>query len=382
VKTRAAVLHAFREPQRVEEVELRAPGAGEVLVRIVAAGVCHSDVGQADGEWGFPLPAVLGHEGAGIVEAAGQGVAAVEPGQRVVLSLAPGCGACRHCVTGRPILCQDSLDAMGEGRLTTGPSPISRDGSPVAAYSLLSCFADHAVVAERSVIPLPDDVPAEVAALIGCAVITGVGAAIETLAVEAGSRGAVIGCGGVGVNAIQGARVCGAAEIVALDPSAARREQALRLGATDSIDSADAVTVEELRRRAPREGFDWAIVTVGSTEAMRLGVDLTRPGGTTVPVGLTPEGSPTPVDMLDVVTYEKRIVGSAYGTLSPLLLVPRIVDLYRQGRLALDELVSHRLPLEGINEAFALSREAQGLRPVLAITGDGRFPQPRAEQPA
>ena len=191
MQTTAAVLHAFREPHAIEEVELRDPGRGEVLVRIVAAGICHSDVGQADGEWGFPLPAVLGHEGAGVVEAVGEGVSGIAPGQRVVLSLAPGCGACGHCEVGRPILCQDSLDAMGEGRLTTGGSPITGPDGPIAAYSLLACFAHHAVVAERSVIPLPDDVPADVAALIGCAVITGVGAAIETLQIPAGSRGAV-----------------------------------------------------------------------------------------------------------------------------------------------------------------------------------------------
>ncbi len=373
METTAAVLHAFGEPHRIEQVELRAPGPGEVLVRIVAAGICHSDVGQADGEWGFPLPAVLGHEGAAIVEEAGTGVPGLHPGQRAVLSLAPGCGACRHCVVGRPILCQDSLDAMGAGRLTTGPTPIAGASGPIATYSLLGCFARHAVVAARSVIPLPDGVPAEVAALIGCAVITGLGAAIETIDVGAGSRGAVIGAGGVGVNAIQGARLRGATEIVAIDPSPTRREDAARFGATASIDAADANAVAELRADAPRNGFDWSIVTVGSAEAMRLGVDLTRPGGTTAVVGLTPEGVPTQVDMLDVVTYEKTIRGSAYGTISPQVLVPRIVDAYLQGRLLLDELVSARLPLERIDDAFELSRNAQGMRAVLMLSDHGAF---------
>jgi S-(hydroxymethyl)glutathione dehydrogenase/alcohol dehydrogenase len=373
VETTAAVLYAFGEPHRIEPVELRAPGTQEILVRVVAAGVCHSDVGQADGEWAFPLPAVLGHEGAGVVEACGQDVQGLEPGQRVVLNLAPGCGRCRHCVVGRPILCQDSLDAMGGGRLTTGPSPIRGPGGPIATYSLLGCFAHHAVVAARSVIPLADGVPADVAALIGCAVITGFGAAVETIDVAAGSRGAVIGAGGVGVNAIQGARLRGAAEIVVLDPSATRREQARRFGATDGLDPADADAVAKLRRRAPREGFDWSIVTVGSVDAMRLGVDVTRPGAITAAVGLTPEGVPTPIDMLDVVTYEKTIRGSAYGTISPLVLVPRIVSAYLGGRLLLDELVSARLPLERIDEAFALSRRAEGMRPTLALANGGAF---------
>jgi Zn-dependent alcohol dehydrogenase len=373
VETTAAVLYAFRGPHRIELVELREPGPDEVLVRIVAAGVCHSDVGQADGEWAFPLPAVLGHEGAGVVEAVGPGVAGITRGQRVVLNLAPGCGACRHCAAGRPILCQDSLDAMGEGRLTTGPSPIAGPGGPIATYSLLGCFAERAVVAARSVIPLPDGVPADVAALIGCAVITGFGAAVETIDVAAASRGVVIGAGGVGVSAVQGARLRGAAEIVVVDPSADRRAQALGLGATGELDPGDDGALSELRRHAPREGFDWALVTVGSPDAMRLGVDLTRPGGVTAAVGLTPQGASTPIDMLDVVTYEKTIRGSAYGSASPLVLVPRIVRAYLAGRLQLDELVSHRLPLERIDEAFELSRAAQGLRPVLTVSDGGRF---------
>ena len=209
-------------------------------------------------------------------------------------------------------------------------------------------------------LPLPDDVPADVAAVIGCAVITGVGAAIETLRVEAGSRGCVIGCGGVGVNAIQGARVRGAAEIVAIDPSAERRDAAARFGATGSLDPGDDDAVAELVARAPREGFDWSIVTVGATSAMRLGVDAVRPGGTMVAVGLTPENDPTPIDMLAVVTYEKTIRGSAYGTLSPLVLVPRILDLYRRGLLLLDELV---IP------SAAARVDRRGLRPVEAGAG-------------
>jgi S-(hydroxymethyl)glutathione dehydrogenase/alcohol dehydrogenase len=344
-----------------------------VLVRVVAAGICHSDVGQADGEWTHVLPVVLGHEGAGVVEAVGSEVRAVRPGQRVLLNMAPGCGHCRHCVVGRPILCQDALAAMGGGRLITGPTPISRAGEPVATYALLGCFAEHAVVDERSTIPLAYDVPADVAALLGCAVITGVGAAIETLRVEAGSRGCVIGCGGVGSSAIQGAAARGAAEILALDPSPDRREAALRFGATSGLDPTDEAVAAELVERAPSSGFDWAIVTVGAPSAMRLGVEVLAPRGTMVAVGLTREGADTPVDMLSLVTYERRIVGSAYGSLSPLVLVPRILDLYRAGRLRLDALVSHRLPLERIDEGFELSRRAQGMRPVLALANGGAF---------
>jgi Zn-dependent alcohol dehydrogenase len=362
--TKAAVLREFRAPQSIEEVRLRPPGPAEALVRMTAAGVCHSDVGQADGEWDFPLPAVLGHEGAGVVEQVGPDVA-MQPGTRVLLNLAPGCGRCRHCVQGRPILCQDSLEAMGDGRLTTGPSPFSFDGQPVSAYSLLSCFSHHTVVAERSLIPLPDDVSDEVGALVGCAVITGVGAAIESIDVPAGSHGAVIGTGGVGVNAIQGARARGAARVLAVDPSAERRGWAKRFGATEALDADDEHALAALRLGAAREGFDWTIVTVGHTEAMALGIDLLRPGGTAAIVGLAPQGRPVPVDMLDLVTFERRVIGSAYGTLSPPLLVPRILDLYRAGVLELDELVADRFAFEEINEAFDTTRAAGGLRSVL-----------------
>jgi Zn-dependent alcohol dehydrogenase len=311
---------------------------------------------------------VLGHEGAGIVVDAGPAVT-VERGTRVLLSSAPGCGRCRHCLTGRPILCPESLAAMGEGWLTTGRSPISQDGEPIAAYSLLARFADHAVVAERNVIPLPDDVPDEVGALVGCAVITGVGAAIESIEVPAGSRGAVIGAGGVGVNAIQGARARGATAVLAVDPSQERLEWARRFGATQLLDAGDDDGLAALKAAAPRDGLDWTIVTIGHPGAMRLGVELLRPGGTAAMVGLAPQGQPVPVDMLELVTYERRVVGSAYGTLSPRLLVPRILDLYRAGAIKLDELVADRFALDDINEAFDTARAARGLRSVLRFDG-------------
>jgi S-(hydroxymethyl)glutathione dehydrogenase/alcohol dehydrogenase len=373
LETTAAVLRAFGEPLLVEPVTLRAPGRGEVLVRMVAAGVCHSDIGQADGEWSLALPAVLGHEGAGVVEAVGPGVEGLSAGQPVVLTLAPGCGACRHCLLGRPIRCQVAFAAMAAGELTTGSSPLSDRRGPLAAYSLLACFARHAVVAARSAVPLPAGVPAEVAALIGCAVLTGFGAATETLAIAAGSRGAVIGAGGVGTSALQGALACGAAEVVIFDPVAERRQQAEALGATASIDPGDRARVAALVQAAAREGLDWTIVTVGNAQAMRLGIDLTGPGGATAVVGLMPEGRPVGVDMLDLVNYEKSIRGSAYGSLHPEILIPRIIALYLQRRLRLDELVSDRFVLEEINEAFARSRGARGLRPLLAISNGGSF---------
>lgn len=364
---RAAVLYSFAEDHEIAEVTLRDPGPGEVLVAISAAGVCHSDVGQADGEWDFPLPAVLGHEGAGVVEAVGAGVRSVSAGDRVVLVLAPGCGVCRHCLAGRPILCQVSLNAMAAGALTTGPSPITRDSQPVAAYSLLGCFAERAVVAERSVIRIPDEMSAEVAAVLGCAVITGVGAAIQTLSIRAGSRGVVIGAGGVGISAILGTALAGAAEVIAIDPVTSRRARALEFGASGVIDSENPDLTQRLRAQASLDGFDWSIVTTGHAAAMTLGIESIRPGGTACIVGLAPQGAPVPIDMLDLVVYERRIIGSAYGSISPQLLVPRLIELYRAGRLPLERLISDRFSLDQIDDAFRHARRAEGLRSVLQI---------------
>ncbi len=321
----------------------------------------------------MPLPTVLGHEGAGVVEEVGDGVTNVGVGDHVLLNGAPGCGVCEHCLGGHPILCQRSLAAISEGRLTTGPSPISDANGPIATYSLLSCFCERVVVAAASVIPISDDIPAEVAALIGCAVITGVGAAIVTIEIEAGSRGAVIGAGGVGVNAIIGARLVGAAEIVAVDPSPERREAARRFGATEALDSADGGAVERLRRDAANHGFDWTLVASGHEEAMNLGIDTLRPGGTACIIGLAPTASPVPVDMLDLVVYERKIVGSAYGTINPQLLVPRLLALYRRGSLPLDNLIFDRYQLDDIDKAFDRARSAGGLRSVIQISDDGHF---------
>jgi Zn-dependent alcohol dehydrogenase len=348
----AAILRAHGSPPALAPIELRDPAAGEVLVRIVAAGICHTDLAFADGEQAHPLPVVLGHEGAGVVEAVGPGVAHVGLGDRVVLNLEPGCGECRSCRVGRPVLC---ARWPGEGRLTTGPSPITSDGMSVATFAGASCFARHAVVAAASAIAVPDGVPDQVAAVVGCAVITGFGAATEALAIEAGSRGAVVGLGPVGASALMGARLRGAAAVVAVDPVTERRGRAPALGATEAVAPADA--------QAARGTCDWAIVAAGRVDAVRLGIDLIGSGGVVVVVGTPPE--PVALDVLDLVGREKTIRGSSYGTGAPASLLGRIFDLYLAGRLELDALVSARLPLAAIAEGFERARAAHGMRVVL-----------------
>jgi alcohol dehydrogenase len=352
IASQAAILRAHGSPPVLEPVELRDPARGEVLVRITAAGICHTDLAFADGEQAHPLPMALGHEGAGVVEAVGAGVEHVRTGDRVVLNLAPGCGECSFCVTGRPALCKRW---PGEGRLVTGPSPITSHGVPVATFAGASCFARHAVVAAASALPVPDGVPDEVAAVVGCAVITGFGAATAALAIEAGSRGAVVGAGPVGASALQAARLRGAVEIVAVDPNGERRERALSLGAARAVAPGDIDAV--------RGACDWAIVAAGSGDAVSLGIELLAAGGTVVVVGTPPE--PVALDVLDLVGQEKCVRGSTYGTGAPAMLLPRIFDLYRGGLLDLDALISERLGLDQVAAGMERARTAGGMRVML-----------------
>ena len=362
---RAAVLESFGAPFRVTDVTLRPPGPGEALVQIEWAGLCHTDIAQADGEHPHPLPVVLGHEGAGVVAAVGSGVRSVAKGDRVVFNLAPECGTCRYCLRGYPAHC---LRWPGEGRLSTGSSPISSSSGSVATYAGSSCFASHAVVAASSLITLPDEVPLDIGAVIGCAVITGFGAAVNASQIRPGSRGAVIGGGGVGVASIQAARVLGASEVTVVDPVAERRAGAVASGATGELDPGDDRAVGQLERLSGSEGWDWAIVAAPSVSAIDLALRLLAPLGNVVVVG-SPPGE-IAVSVRDLVPAEKTIRGSTYGSGRPQAIVEQIVALYRAGMLDLDALISHRVPLDDINEAVRMSRSAEGLRVLLSCAAE------------
>jgi S-(hydroxymethyl)glutathione dehydrogenase / alcohol dehydrogenase len=357
--TVAAVLRAVGATPRLEQVELRDPGPGEVLVRMAAAGVCHTDVALVDGEHDSALPIVLGHEGAGTIEAVGGGTTGIGVGNRALLNLAPNCGRCLSCAAGRPILC---LNWPTDGGLLTGPTPVRGEDGPIPVMAAAGCFAGHVVMPAASVIPIPERVPFDVAAVVGCAVITGFGAAVASLDIAAGSRGAVIGVGGVGASALLAARLRGPVEVVAVDPSPERRDRARALGATDAVDPDDDEALERLRTSTRSRGLDWTIVAAGQPAAVRLGVELLAAGGTAAVVG-TPERAE--LDIRAMVGNEKTLRGSTYGSVAPTTLVPRILDLYASGRLDLDALVSHRLPLDSIEEALSLSRSASGMRVVL-----------------
>jgi len=357
VATAAVVLRSVDAPPQLEEIELRDPGPGEVLVRIRAAGICGTDLSRV--ERGDPrMPMVLGHEGAGVVERVGAQVSSVSVGDQVVLNLAPLCGRCSYCRRGLPNLCTST---PRDGSLLTGPTPASSSGDPIAVMAGAGCFAEHVVVSAASVLVVPDALPPHVAAVIGCAVITGFGAVASSPEVRPGTRGAILGFGGVGASALQAARLQGADEVWAIDPSSERRRLAASFGATGVVHPDEAA--DPLSGRELEDGLDWVVVAAGQTSAVNLGLRLLAPRGVAVVIG--GGHGPHDLDLGRVVEGERVLRGSSYGTLPPTEIVPRIVDSYLSGELALDRLVTERIPLSSIEYALTAARASAGLRVVL-----------------
>ena len=354
---RAAVCHTFSAPLAVEEVTLDPPGPDEVRVRVTACAVCHSDVAYAAGAWGGDLPAVFGHEACGTVVEAGAGTRLAE-GDRVVVSLVRSCGACARCRDGAPALCaaRFRLDEASPIRLA--------DGRRAAQGMRCGTFADEAVVHASQAVPVPDGVPDTSACLIACAVMTGYGAAVRDAGIAPGASVVVLGAGGVGLNAVQGAVVTGAGEVIAIDVSAAKLVAAAALGATRGIDATATDPVAAVTGHTDG-GADAVIVTAGSAAAVDQGLACLRRGGTLVVVGMPPSGELARFDPGALAHDGKRIVGSKLGSARPAEDVPRIAELYREGRLRLDELVTATYPLEGINEAVAAMRRGEAIRNVI-----------------
>ena len=355
---RAAVCHAFAAPLTVEEVTLDPPGPDEVRLRVTACAICHSDVAYAAGAWGGDLPAVFGHEACGIVVETGPGVAAVAEGDRVVVSLVRSCGACARCREGAPALCG------GRFRLDDVSPILLRDGRRAAQGMRCGAFADEAVVHASQAVPVPDDVPDTSACLIACAVMTGYGAAVRDAGISPGSTVVVLGAGGVGLNAVQGAAIAGAAEVIAIDVSAAKLAAGAGLGANLGIDATASDPVAAVAERTGG-GADAVIVTAGSAAAVDQGLACLRRGGTLVVVGMPASGELARFDPGALAHDGKRIAGSKLGSARPAEDVPRIAELYREGRLRLDELVTATYPLEEINEAVAAMRRGEAIRNVI-----------------
>ncbi|MHB8766855.1 MAG: zinc-dependent alcohol dehydrogenase family protein [Deferrisomatales bacterium] len=374
MKTRAAVLHqmglprpyAASRPIRVEEVDLAPPGPGEVLVRLAAAGVCHSDLSVVTGVRPRPLPMALGHEGAGVVEALGPGVDDLRVGDPVVFVFVPSCGSCVPCAAGRPALCEPGVQANTAGTLLGGGVRLSLGGSPVYHQVGVSCFAEHAVASRRSLVRVDPALPLDEAALFSCAVITGVGAVVNTAQVPAGSSVAVVGLGGTGLAALLGARAAGARTVVGVDRLASKLALARELGA-DAAFLAEAPEVVEQVRSATGGGVDFAFECAGEAAAMELAYRITRRGGTTVSSGLSHPAEEFRVQHVNLVAEERTIKGCYLGSCVPGRDIPRYVELYRAGRLPVDRLISRRIGLGDLNEAFDRLAEGEVVRQIITF---------------
>ncbi|MFN0154128.1 MAG: alcohol dehydrogenase catalytic domain-containing protein [Gaiella sp.] len=352
MRTRAALFHAVGKPFTVEEVELEPLEPHEVLVRMVAAGICGTDLHQVKGEFQRPVPMVLGHEGAGVVVEAGAAVTRVAVGDEVVLSWAPSCGACGDCRRGRPAACTVLHAAIGAGTLVDGRTGITWQGQTVYRGTATGCLAEHVVVDERVALPLGGAVPLEQAALLGCAALTGVGAALFAAGVTPGSSVLVIGAGGVGQFVVQGARIAGAATIVVADPLEARREQALASGAAHVV--APDELAEVLARVAP-DGVDFAFDVVGDPMLSETALGFTRSHGTAVLVGLPPTGSRLDLDPAQFLRREKWLTGTMYGSEDPAVALPLLLDHVATGALRLDALLGPSFPLDDVDAAVRAS---------------------------
>lgn len=374
MRTRAAVLremglpapYAESRPLAIEELELEPPGPGELLVEIRAAGLCHSDLSVINGDRPRPMPIALGHEAAGVVAETGAGVDDLVEGDHVVLVFVPSCGHCAPCAAGRPSLCEPGNAANIGGEMLAGGRRLRLDGEPVNHHLGLSAFAEHAVVSRRSVVKVDPGLPLEQAALFGCAVQTGVGAVVNTARVSAGATVAVVGLGGVGLNAVMAAHLAGARRIVALDLLDAKLALAGELGATDTVAAGDADVCERVRELTGG-GVDFAFETAGSVPALELAYGVTRRGGTTVTSGLAHPDRHLSIQQARVVTEERTLKGSYVGSCVPVRDIPRFIELFRRGRLPVDRLLDERVGLDDLNAAFDRLAEGRAVRQVLVM---------------
>lgn len=356
----AAVCRRFGRPIEVEEVELRAPGAGEVLVAVRACAICHSDILFADGAWGGALPAVYGHEAAGVVEEVGAGVDHVAPGDHVVVTLVRSCGRCPCCAAGYHGSCE-SVFALDQA----SPLRSLRDGAPIHHGLRTGAFAQHALVEASQTVRIEPDIAFEPASLLACGVITGVGAVINTARVRPGASVAVLGCGGVGLNVVQGARLAGAAIIVGIDPVDGKLDAAERFGATHVLDAKRDDAEAGIKALTAGRGADYVFVAAGAKAAFDAAYGMLARGGAVVLVGMPPNGVTSTIDPGTLANDSKRILGSKMGASNIHRDIPNLVALYRQGRLLLDELVSARYRLDQINEAIAEVKRGGALRNVI-----------------
>ena len=372
--TRAAVLrqmgaarpYADSQPLNIETLTLSDPGPGEVRVAIKAAGLCHSDLSVINGDRPRPLPMALGHEAAGVVEAVGQGVDDLDVGDHVVMVFMPSCGHCSPCSEGRPALCEPGAAANAKGELLTKRRALSCDDQPINHHLGVSAFADKAVVSRRSLVKIDKDLPFEHAALFGCAVLTGVGAVVNTAQLKAGQSAVIIGLGGVGLSSVLGALAAGASPVIAVDLSDDKLALARSLGPVQTVNARDPDAIDQVRALTSG-GADFTFEMAGSIKALESAWAMTRRGGTTVTAGLPPPNAALPVNIVSLVGEERSLKGSYIGTSVPTRDIPRYIALFRQGRLAVDRLMSGTLPLTDINSAFDALADGTAIRQIIVF---------------
>jgi S-(hydroxymethyl)glutathione dehydrogenase/alcohol dehydrogenase len=356
---RAAILHHVNEPLTIEAIELDSPRAHEVLIRTAAAGICRSDLHFIDGLYSTRLPVIPGHESAGVVETVGSQVDYVEPGDHVITCMSAFCGECALCTTGRPYLCESP------GLTRDDDSRVSSGGNPIGQLYNLGSYSEKMLVHERTVVKIRRDIPFDRAALIGCAVMTGYGAVVNTARVEPGSRVAVIGCGGIGLSAINGAAIAGAAQIVAIDVHEEKLDLARTFGATHAINAAHHDPVGSVHELTGG-GADYTFEAVGLKETIEQSFSMLRAGGDATVIGMVPEGQRVEIDASELL-YEKTLQGSNMGSNRFRVDMPRLIDFYLDGRLHLDQLVAKRIALDDINDAFAEMRNGLIARSVIVF---------------
>ena len=357
---RAAILWEQKQPLSVEPAVLDAPGPGEVLVEVKAAGVCHSDLHPARGDWPAKTPLVLGHEGAGIVREVGPSVTRVSVGDHVVLCWAPACGECPPCRDGRAVLCDRLEKITYRNRLPSGAARLHARQQDVAPFLGTACFSSFIVVPQEGAIRVARDLPFDALATVGCAVLTGVGAVMNAARASAGARVAVIGAGGIGLNVVQGAAIVGSERIIAVDLRPTPLVLAKQFGATDTIDAASDVP-PAVRALTGGRGADFVFDTVGSPATLATALASTGKGGAVVLTGLSRVDNQGSIPMFPFVMQEKRLIGSVYGSGNPAHDIPKLVSLYQDGRLKLKELVSRTYSLDRVNDALAASDGARGV---------------------
>jgi S-(hydroxymethyl)glutathione dehydrogenase/alcohol dehydrogenase len=364
---RAAVLEAVDAPMVIDEVTIGDPRPGEVLVRVAHCGVCHSDLSVIDGSFPTPLPIVLGHEAAGVIEEVGAGVTSVAPGDHVVLMPTPSCGHCYFCTRGQPTLCAEHSGALFSQTMADGSTPLRRGDEVLYRGLATAGFAEYAVMAEVAVVKIPEYVPLVTACVLGCSVQTGVGAVLNTARVEEGATVLVLGAGGVGISVVQGAVLAGAATIMVSDPMAERREAAKRFGATHLVDP----TTEDLASACfdlTGVGMDYAFEAAGQAALVEQSIGLIRNGGTIVCVGAAPlDQTITIAPAVTFTAMEKRLIGCCLGSANAQHEIPRLLSLWRTGRLDLDGMITGRVPLDQANEAIAAATDRRGVRTIIDI---------------